>query len=144
MSLLRSFLRDRPLLALLLLAAALGMKALVPAGFMLETADRAISVEICGEQGTGLALTESRAVVQAIAAKLPAPGEHKGHGGTDTACPYATLAMAALGGVDAPLLAIALAFAMAMAFLPMAGPAVPRAARLRPPLRGPPRFRFGA
>ena len=133
MSLFRSFLRDHRRLAALLLAAALCMKALVPAGFMVEAGSRVISVTICGD---GAGVKAGRVVAEAIRDKLPIPSGDQ-HG-ADQSCPYAGLAMASLGGADAPLLALALAFAMALAFLPLGRMALRQTGWLRPPLRGPP------
>ncbi len=133
MRLLRSFLRDCPRLAMLLLAAALCMKALVPAGFMVEAHSSVISVTICGDRA---GVNANRAVAEAIRDKLPIPfGDRHG---ADQSCPYAGLAMASLGGADAPLMVLALAFALALAFLPMGQMALRQAGWLRPPLRGPP------
>ena len=131
MRLVRSYLRNNPRLAVLLLLATLCMKALMPAGFMVEARPSAIGVVICGSaEGTQL----GRVAEAAIRDKLPATGRAR----TDQTCPYATLAMASLGGADAPLLALALVFAMALAFLPTAAVVPAQAGWLRPPLRGPP------
>ena len=138
MSQFRSFLRDHRRLAALLLAAALCMKALVPAGFMVEAHASAFHLTICGDGAHG-----GGAAVKAIRDKLPVAHGQNDHGAADhgkasQSCPYAVLGMASLGGADAPLLAMALAFVLALAFLPVAGTVAGRDLWLRPPLRGPP------
>ena len=133
MSLFRSFLRDHRRLAALLLAAALCMKALVPAGFMVEARASALHLTICGD---GAHIGE--AAVKAIRDKLPVAHGAVDHGRSAQNCPYAVLGMASLGGADAPLLALALAFVLALAFRPVARAVAGRNVWLRPPLRGPP------
>jgi len=60
-----------------------------------------------------------------------------GHDGKGQ-CAFSPLAFAALGGADAPLLAIALAFILAFGFASTPPLRLARIAGLRPPLRGPP------
>ena len=140
MSLFRSFLRDHRRLATLLLAAVLCMKALVPAGFMVEAQPSALHLTICGD---GADAHAGEAAVRAIRDKLPVGHGRNDHGQSDhgqasQSCPYAVLGMASLGGADAPLLAMALAFVLALAFRPVARTVAGRDGWLRPPLRGPP------
>ena len=141
MSPIRTLLRNHRAFAAMLLALALCLRALVPAGYMLAPSATLVSVEICGDSPGAHG---GRAIVLPMRGTLS--GDISGHGqtngpqhqGGDQTCPYAGLAMASLGGVDAPLLAIALALAMLLG--PGAiGPALfAPARRLRPPLRGPP------
>lgn len=107
-----------------LIALALFAKLLVPAGFMLNNTAGSITVELCS--GFGVKTIE-----------MAIPG-HPKPVKADSPCTFAGLGAPMLGGVDPILLALAIAFIMAIGFL--AVPAMrPRATVwLRPPLRGPP------
>lgn len=130
MHLLRAFLRRHRALAMFVVLAALCLKAAVPAGFMLETKGRVLTVALCSD-ASGTAMTrqivvphgDSGAVQQAKA---------------QAACPFTALSLDALGGTDAVLLAAALAFILALAFLPQRPAQVRRASWLLPPPCGPP------
>jgi hypothetical protein len=108
--------------------AALCIKAILPAGLMID--QRTLTVSICAES-LGMAVTRT----MAIPMKDWAGGDKQS--GKDE-CPYASLAMASLTGADPVLLAAALGFILALGFAPVRLPRVERAPRLRPPLRGPP------
>ena len=131
MSLLRLVLRDHPRLAALLLVAALCMKALMPAGFMVEARPSAVSIAICGES-SGVQLG------RAVALRDKFPASSGSHGAADQTCPFAALGMAALGSGDSPFLVLAVVFALALVFLPARREAAGRVVWLRPPLRAPP------
>lgn len=135
MRLFRSFLCDHRGLAALLLAAALCIKAVMPAGFMLGHSATVLTVQLCSD-GSGSQLGREIIIPMKVAPAAPS-GEH---GKSDQTCPYATLTMASMAGADVPLLAIALAFAMVLAFRRVTPAPVARGYRLRPPLRGPPRL----
>ena len=130
---LRTFLRDHHRLAAWLIAMALCMKALVPAGYMIGTQAKVFTIEICSDS-TGQHLT-SQIVVPQNGKPADSRGEQaKG----DNPCPYSSLAMASLSGADSALLALALAFILALGFAPVRVPALQSPFHLRPPLRGPP------
>lgn len=131
MEAIRTFFRRHRALAGLLIAAVLCLKAVVPTGFMIGGDMRTITVQICRDASGGAASQQLTIPVKQDAGDAhgkPAKGE----------CPYAALSMASLSGADPVLLALALAFIVALGF------AAPRLApprreyRLRPPLRGPP------
>jgi hypothetical protein len=133
MAKLRALLRTHRRLAALLLALALCMKALVPAGYMVGGGAKVLTIEICADT-LGAKLTR-----QIVVPHHAAPGEAQGdHGKSGAACPYAGLAMAGLAGVDGVLLALALGFILALGFAPSRPPRLARQAHFRPPLRGPP------
>lgn len=134
MSRLRAFVRDNRRLAALLLVLALGMKALLPAGFMLSQGSTVLTVEICADASGGKIM---RDIVVPNASKPMAGSEH---GKSAVPCPYAGLGMAGLAGADTALLALALAFILALGFAPARIPSPRRIAYLLPPLRGPPAF----
>jgi hypothetical protein len=129
---LRSMLMKRRQLALVLILLAIAMKALLPGGYMISGSAKTFTISICS--GTDGARTTAEIT---IPAKAPTHQE-EAQGKADSQCPFSSLSMAALGGADAPLLALALAFILALGFLP--APSLPfrPAHYLLPPLRGPP------
>ncbi len=129
MQLLRAFFLHHRRMAALLIALALAMKALVPAGFMLGHDSRVITVQICAD-----------ALGQQITQKIVLPSSHSGDdkAKSDSPCHFSALGHAMLGGADPVLLALALVFILALGFAPVLAPAPRRIAFLRPPLRGPP------
>lgn len=118
----------RPGVVALLLAAAMLLRLLVPAGFMPMVQDGAIALAIC--QGSGPPLVS------------PATHGMKHHGEapvkTSEGCAFADLALPLLGGAPPVLLAALLLLAFAVALHFRAQPPSRAAPRLRPPLRGPP------
>lgn len=133
MTALRTLLMRHRALAILLVAAALCLKALVPAGYMLEARHKVLTVTVCMDsQGH----TVTRDIV--VPMKGSPAGDAARHADAGKACGWSSLAMDGLAGADAPLLAAALAFILALGFAPLAAPRPRRAVWLRPPLRGPP------
>ena len=128
----RTFLRANRRLAALLVVLALAMKALVPAGYMLAQQTTVLSVTICAD-GQG-----KRIAHEITVPKKARHDDGSGDQGKGGACAWSSLATGALGGSGPELLAIALAFILALGFLPAAPPAIRAAFRLRPPLRAPP------
>jgi hypothetical protein len=128
---LRRLVLRRPILAAWLVAMALMMKMLVPAGFMPSATGGFMTVQLCTGMGP-------QTVTMALPGKA---GEHDGqdqHGKVDQPCAFSGLAAPTLAAADAVLLAAAIAFILAAAFMPAAPPMAVRRAFLRPPLRGPP------
>jgi hypothetical protein len=133
---LRALVHRYRLLALVLVLAALAVKAAVPAGYMVHQRGTVLTVEICTDASGGV-------VKQRI--MIPASGETgkaaDAQGKAPATCPYAGLGFAALGGgADALLLALAMGFILALGFSPSRAATPKRVAFLRPPLRGPPAF----
>ncbi len=125
---LRAFMQHRWTLALWLVAAALFVRAVVPVGYMLDGNGTTLSFTICND-ATG-AMTTHEVVI---------PDDGKADlANADSPCAFSGLAHAALGGADAPLLAAAILFILALGFAPVALPRVKSARHVRPPLRGPP------
>jgi len=117
--------------AVALLALALLAKMILPVGFMPSAATGRISVELCSGYG-----------VEKMAIVLPGSADHgqpQGeHGKAASPCTFSGLAAPGLAGIDPAIIAIAIAFVMAVG-LRTATPAPVRLfAYLRPPLRGPP------
>lgn len=119
-------------LALLLVCFALFAKVAIPAGFMPNVTSHGLVIELC--TGTGPV-----SVVIEIPSEKGAAGkdQHKG-GKADAPCAFAGLGAPALAGADPAILAIALAFILALGLCvaPRLPSTQPR--YLRPPLRAPP------
>jgi len=127
---LRALTRDHRTLAMLLLAVVLCVKALVPSGYMVGGSLQTITVQLCFDG------TSHKTVQLAVPAE---GGSHQDNQGQpDSPCAFSALSMGALGGVDAPLLAIALAFILALGFAPVRPVALRSYSRLLPPSCGPP------
>ena len=118
------------------IALALLMKLLVPAGFMPVVSAGAITIQICGG-------TVSAPMPMAATAVGAMPGmmhhqDKSDHQGREMPCAFAGLTAPALAATDALLLAAAIAFVVATGFRRSIPTLVRAAAFLRPPLRGAP------
>jgi hypothetical protein len=130
----RALIRQHRHIAMMIVALALCMKALVPTGYMLGSSGaRFLTVQICSD---GLQLHKVTQI--AIPIQGNSQDGHGEHGKADSPCAYSALSMASLGGADAPLLAIALAFILVLGFVAIAPTPLEQISHLRPPLRGPP------
>lgn len=134
MTSLRALTRRNAQLTLVLLLLALGVRALVPAGFMVTPAgERFLTVTICSD-ATGV----PKQMQIAIPGKPDAGGDHAEAADKGQPCAFTGLGHAMLSGADPALLAAALAFILLIGLAPL--PALPTRdiLFLRPPLRGPP------
>ncbi|MGB5076795.1 MAG: DUF2946 family protein [Sphingorhabdus sp.] len=129
----RALIRDHRNLAMMLVVIALCIKALVPSGYMLNNMSKVLTVQLCAD-GSGAMVTR-QIVVQMDGNPQ---GDTSSHGKSDTPCAYSALSMASLSGADAPLLALALLFIIAIGLASVQIAPFYRASYLRPPLRGPP------
>ncbi|TYC92903.1 DUF2946 family protein [Novosphingobium sp. BW1] len=128
---LRSFLARHLWLFALVLAMALAMKALVPAGFMIESAGaKVLTVGICDSQG--------HTRLQKIALPGKPDTSSQQHAKAAKECPFTALSAHALGHAEPTLLALALAFILALGFLPAPPLRLFRPRYWTPPLRAPP------
>lgn len=115
-----------------LIAAALVMKALLPAGFMPMASGGTMVLGFCSGYGP-----------KTMAVTIPAREDGSGSGGQEhdkheMPCAFAGLAMPGLAAVDPLLLVLAIAFLLERGLrTALAIPLVQRV-YLRPPLRGPP------
>ena len=113
-------------LALVLVAAVLAARLMVPAGFMPMRDGHGAGLVLCSGQGPMMAMHGG------------------GHGRKDATrhepppCGFAALADVAAGGADMALLVAAIAYVVAQARLRPSLPCIRRQPRLRPPLRAPP------
>lgn len=133
MGTLRQYLSDHRALAGLLIALALALKALVPAGYMLGADTRVLTIQICAD-ASGAKMTHEIVIPQ----KSAPAGSQGETGKSSLTCPYAGLGLGLLPGVDAMLLALAIAFILALGFAPQRAAPARHVFQLRPPLRGPP------
>lgn len=111
-----------------LIALALLMKLLVPAGFMPTASAGMVTIELCTGAG-------------AQTMTIPGGNDHDkqgGHGKAESPCVFAGLGAPSLAAADPILVAIAIAFIIATVFRLAVAPTALSVAHLRPPLRGPP------
>ncbi|MFM6831647.1 MAG: DUF2946 domain-containing protein [Novosphingobium sp.] len=134
MGALRHFLLARRWVALAVIVIALAIKALVPAGFMLETRGHVLTVAVCADASGGHAATRQIAVPGKPDANAAAQAK-SGEG-----CAFSALSFAALSGANPELLALALAFILLLGIRAATVLRVAPARRIRPPLRAPPAF----
>lgn len=131
---LRALFHGHRRLTLVLVALALAIKALVPAGFMLgTTGDRFLTVTICAD-ATG--------TLQTMKLALPADADHGGmqNDQADQAkhCAFSGLGQGVIAAADPVLLAGALLFILLIGTAPLVPLAPRQFPYLRPQLRGPP------
>lgn len=129
---LRQILLTRRQLALWLVAFALALKAIVPAGYMVREQGTILTIAICGD-ASGSHLTQ-----QIVLPQRDASPEGGAQHAKSTACPYSVVDMAGSAGADPILLGLALGFILALGFAPFAKPEPSAHPHVRPPLRGPP------
>ena len=131
MNLVRAFFLRHRALAIVLVLATLFMKAVVPSGFMIGQNSKVLTVQICDDAFGNHA-------VKQIAIPMKDGGSESGSIQGQGECPFTSLSMAAMSGADPALLALALAFILALGFSPTRTANPERVFHLRPPLRGPP------
>lgn len=126
----RHFLRHRAL-AGWIIAAALLMKVLVPAGYMPTVSGNSMIIQICSGYGP-------MTMAMPIPGKEDSSGQGDHQGKAEMPCAFSGLSAPSLAAADPLLLALAILFIMVAAIrvaipVPASSPAY-----LRPPLRGPP------
>lgn len=133
---LRRLIRRHRTLAALVCAAALALRLLVPAGYMVSGESGRIAVTLC----PGMAPVGAMPMMHHA---MPGPDHQRSdmQGHANAPCAFAGLAVPTLGAVDPVLLAMVLAIVAALALLPVVPRRAGRVPHLRPPLRGPPRRR---
>ncbi len=129
---LRRLLLDRRRLVFLLALTALAVKLLVPSGFMVGTVDGRAMLQVC----SGVMPVEPEPAAH-MHHRAPTHDDRQ-HPAAEMPCPYAALAQAAVAPIDPLVLAIALAFTLALGLRIVSGPRVTAAPHLRPPSRAPP------
>jgi hypothetical protein len=131
----RILLRAYPALALAVLAMALAIKAIVPAGYMLAADSKSLflTVTVC----TGI---DTMQKTIAIPVHKSQDGKSSHEQASDNPCAFTALSHAPIVGADGILLALALLFVVAAGFVSITPTMAQTWRRLRPPLRGPPIF----
>ena len=145
---------DHRLCAAWVIGATLLMKLLVPAGFMPVVANGTIGMVFCGGVASApKAVTMGVAAGVTMTAAMPGmthdqdsvgashgSGHQEGseHQGKEMPCAFAGLSAPSLAAADPLLLALAIAFIIAVVFRRGTASIIRPRAFLRPPLRGPP------
>lgn len=109
------------------------MKLLVPAGFMPVASAGGITIEICN----GSTPAQMTIIIPGMAHRQGQPEQ----AGKEMPCAFAGLSAPSLAAADPLLLAIAIAFVIAVALRVTVPEPASTPAYLRPPLRGPPVYR---
>lgn len=130
MTALRTLVLRHHLLAMVLVGAALCLRMVMPAGFMVAPEAKVLTIRICADS------LDHDGIAQIAVPMKGAAGKSGGAGKGE--CAFSSLSMASTAGADAVLLALALAFILALGFRAAPAPRPRRTNRLRPPLRGPP------
>ena len=123
-------------LAVLIGAAALLVKLLVPTGYMIDNSHGHLAIIIC----SGTAPATMTMEMPGMHDNMPDHGKSKDHGTVEMPCAFSGLSAAALGAIDPIQLAALIAFVLALGMVTTILPAPSQPAYLRPPLRGPPAY----
>jgi len=119
--------------AMALLALALMMRAMVPAGYMTQASSHELVVQICSNSANSTQSTYRLAIPSKEHGSPKHGAEH-----AKATCAFSSLNHAALGGADPILLAIAFLFILALGFQAQRALPLGAIANVRPPVRGPP------
>lgn len=132
MHLLRRLVLSNHRLAIAILAVALLMKLVVPAGFMPASSNGQIVISLCSGSGP-------TKMVMTVPGLGQTPDGGGDHGGTaEQPCAFAGLSTPSLAAADPILLTTAILFVLALGTRALLLPASTPPPYLRPPLRGPP------
>lgn len=120
--------------AVLICAATLLLKLLVPTGYMIGNDHGRITITIC----SGTAPRTMTMEMSGMHGDMPDHGKSKDHGKAEMPCAFSGLSAAMIGTVDPIQFAALIVFILALGLITTTPPAPSRPAYLRPPLRGPP------
>ncbi|MEG3123409.1 DUF2946 family protein [Sphingomonas sp. GB1N7] len=123
-------------LAVLICAATLLLKLLVPTGYMIDNDHGRIAITIC----SGTTPATMMMGMPGMHGDLADHGKSKDHGKAEMPCAFSGLSAAMTGAIDPIQLAALIAFVLAVGLSPIVLPTPARRTYLRPPLRGPPAF----
>ncbi|MBC3940098.1 DUF2946 family protein [Sphingomonas albertensis] len=123
-------------LTVLICAATLLLKLLVPTGYMIDADHGRFAITICA----GTAPAAAAMDMPGMHGDMPDHGKSKDHGKAEMPCAFSGLSAAVLSPVDPIQLAALIAFVLAIGLTATVPPAPSRPAFLRPPLRGPPAY----
>jgi len=120
----------------LICAATLLLKLLVPTGYMIDSDHGHLTITIC----SGTAPSTMTMDMSGVHGDMADHGKSKDHGKAEMPCAFSGLSAAMLGAIDPIQLAALMAFVLAVGLAATILPAPSRPAHLRPPLRGPPAY----
>ncbi|MEG8047647.1 hypothetical protein QP175_16600 [Sphingomonas aerolata] len=123
-------------LAVLICAATLLLKLLVPTGYMIDSDHGRFAITIC----SGVAPATTTMDMPGMHDDMPDHGKSKDHGKAEMPCAFSGLSAAVLSPIDPIQLAALIAFVLAVGLTASVLPAPSQPAFLRPPLRGPPTY----
>lgn len=123
-------------LAVLICAATLLLKLLVPTGYMIDNDHGRITITIC----SGIAPRTMTMEMPGMHGDMPDHGKSKEHGKAEMPCAFSGLSAAMLGAIDPVQLAALIVFILALGLIATIPPPPSCPAHLRPPLRGPPAY----
>ena len=128
---------------MLLCAATLLLKLLVPTGYMVGSENGHVAIELCSGVVTapiaGPMAGPMTAAMPGMLGDMPSHGKSQNHGKMEMPCAFAGLSAASLRAVDSVQLAALIAFVFAFGLAPVVLPTIIQRGYLRPPLRGPTR-----
>lgn len=133
MHIIRHLLAQRHL-AVLLCAATLLLKLIVPTGYMIDNGQGRITITLC----SGVASRPMVMAMPGMHGNMPDHGKSRDHGKAEMPCAFSGLSAPMLGAVDPIQLAAMIAFVIAVGLAGIVIQAPSRLAHLRPPSRGPP------
>jgi hypothetical protein len=121
-------------LAVLLCAAPLLLKLLVPTGYMIANEHGRFAITIC----SGIAPATMTMDMPGMHGDTAGHGKSKESGKAEMPCAFSGLSAAVLDPIDPIQLAALISFVLAVGLAASVPPTPRRTAFLRPPLRGPP------
>ena len=121
---------------MLICAATLLLKLLVPTGYMIDSDHGRFAITIC----SGVVPARMTTDMPGMHGDMPDHGKSKDHGNAEMPCAFAGLSAAVLSPVDPIQLVALIAFVLAIGLTETVPPVPSRPAFLRPPLRGPPAY----
>lgn len=122
----------------LICAATLLLKIVVPAGYMIDAGHGRIAITICAGTMPAPAMAVMTTTMPGMHGAMPDHGKSRDHGKPELPCAFAGLSAAALGAIDPVLLAVLIAFVMAIGTGAIVPPVPAAPAHLRPPSHAPP------
>ncbi|MEH3048180.1 DUF2946 family protein [Sphingomonas adhaesiva] len=127
--------------AVLICTAALLLKLLVPAGYMIDSDHGRLTIRICSGVASASSMAMDMPGMHGSDMSGPSHDPSKDHGKAEMPCAFTGLSASMLGATDPIQLAALIAFIAALGLVAALLPAPSRRTYLRPPLRGPPAFR---
>lgn len=120
-------------LTVLICAATLLLKLLVPTGYIIDGDHGRIAITIC----SGVTPAAMTMVMPGMHSDMADHGTSNDHGKPEMPCAFAGLSAAMTGAIDPIQLAALIVFILTLGMIASIAPAPSRRAHLRPPLRGP-------